>query len=153
MLKSSSRDLSFTQNLQPAPANSSNPNQQYSGTIVLIKTQTLQTQTQTQQKHHHHRLELKPKTNNRPTTHPDRNPKPKPNKRYLYPQRRRGDPYPPILISKVNQVYLCFLSFSPILKDLIFFKSKTLFHVINTDLNFYLQKPLFSTYSKTDLVF
>ena len=57
----------------------------------------------------------KPKTNNRPTTHPDWNPKPKPNKCYSYPQRRRGDPYPPVLILVANQVYLYVLSFSPIL--------------------------------------
>ena len=34
-----------------------------------------------------------------------------------------------------------------------FSNKKTLFYVINTDLNFYLWKPLFSTYHKTDLVF
>ena len=34
-----------------------------------------------------------------------------------------------------------------------FSNQKTLFPVINTDMNFYLQKPLFSTYYKIDLVF
>ena len=64
----------------------------------------------------------KPKTNNRPTTHPDWNPKPKPNKRYSYPQRRRGDPYLPVLILVANQVYPHVFSFSPILP--FFFKKK-----------------------------
>ena len=42
-----------------------------------------------------------------------------------------------------------------VLKKLIWYLSnrKTLFYVINTNLNFYLQKPLFSSYYKTDLVF
>ena len=42
-----------------------------------------------------------------------------------------------------------------VLKKLIWYLSnrKTLFYVINTNLNFYLQKPIFSSYYKTDLVF
>ena len=67
MLKSILGDLSFTQNLQLALTNSSNPNQQNPGTIIPIKTQTLRTQTQTQQTRHHHRLEL---TNPKPTIAP-----------------------------------------------------------------------------------
>ena len=68
-MKSSSRDLSFTQSLQPAPTNSKffKPKLAKPGTIVPIKTQTLQTQTQTQQTRHHHRSNL---TNLEPTIAP-----------------------------------------------------------------------------------
>ena len=123
-MKSSSRDSSFTQN--PSVANSSNlikpakprydcfdqnPNPANS------KSNPNPTNTPPPPIETH-----KPKTNNHTTTHPDWNPKPKPNKYYSYPWRRRGDPYPPILISVVNQVCL---SFSLILLFFFFFNSKS----------------------------